>query len=113
MPPIGGMKRKVSGIEPAAEADDLPQHRPDGELLEDDRLGPPVAEVAEPPRPGSSARSRSERPDDEDDQLEDVEEVDDVGVPKPLSAQSWASGLIRVRCGFAFHSSTSNGGGAV
>ena len=34
-----------------------------------------------------------------------------MGVPNPFTAQSCASGLIRSRCGLAFHSSRSNGGG--
>src|SRR6266511_1188954 len=34
-----------------------------------------------------------------------------VGDPNPFTPQSWTSGLSRVRCGLAFHSSRSKGGG--
>ncbi len=43
---------------PAAEADHLPQHQPDHQLLEDDRLGPPVADVSEPTEPRGRRRDQ-------------------------------------------------------
>ena len=48
-----------------------------------------------PPSPGVVEIDQG-RADGEDDELDEVEQVDAVGVPKPLTAQSWASGLIRV-----------------
>ena len=51
-----------------AEAEDLPEQQPDGELLEDDRLRPPVAEVAERSETRRQ-RDHKQRADAEEDSL--------------------------------------------
>ena len=44
-----------------AESDQLPQDHPDDDLLEDDRLGPPVADVAEAADPRRGCRDHEQR----------------------------------------------------
>ncbi len=67
-----------------AESEDLPQQRPDDDLLEDDRLGPPIADVAEPADPRGGQGDDEEGADGEDDELEEVEEVDPVRGAEPV-----------------------------
>ena len=67
-----------------AEAEHLPEHRPDHRLLEDDRLGPPVAEVAEPAQPVGRRRDQQQPAARVEDELDDVEQVDEVGRAEPV-----------------------------
>ena len=73
-------QRQRAGAEP----EDLPEHRPDDGLLEDDRLGPPVAEVAEPAEARGRGRDHQQAADRVDDDLDHVEEVDDDGRAEPV-----------------------------
>ena len=95
------MKRNVSGIDPGAQTDELPEHRPHDDLLEDDRFRPPAAEVAEPAEAAARRGDHERAAEREDHELDDVQQVDGVGTPTPLSAQSCASGLIRSSSGQA------------
>ena len=63
--------------------EDLPQEQPDRELLEDDRLGPPVPEIRDAAESGGQ-RDHHKRSEAEEDQLEDVDEVDEGRRPEAV-----------------------------
>ena len=65
--------------------EDLPEQHPDSQLLEDDRLGPPVAEIAECAE-ARRQRDHEQRAHAEDEQLEDVDEVDEGRRTEPVDA---------------------------
>ena len=77
---VAGRQRQRARAEP----EDLPEHRPGDHLLKDDRLEPPVLDVAEPPDPRRRRRDHERRPEHEDDELHDVDAVDRAGRAEPV-----------------------------
>ena len=75
-----------------AEPEHLPDERPDRELLEDDRLAPPVAEVAQPAQAGGRRADHDEPAHEVDRELDDVEHVDDARRAEPVHGP-----VLRVR----------------
>jgi hypothetical protein len=93
------LESEAQGHRAGAQPQQLPEQRPDRELLEDDRLAPPVGEVAERPEPGRQ-RDHRHRAREVDDELEGVKEVDEPrraeAVQAPVLHQGLDAGQVRL-----------------